>query len=265
MKHRITFFFLEGLAVGVAALLAHNAQSQNVLYNNTGGLGGTSAQAGDFTYAGTTAGTSSGEIGNEVVLKGGTAGAYTGQADYISSFEVQYFLNGTTFSGSSPEVTLNFYQMTGPVTANSAGQPTPVQIFTDGPFPLSAFTANLSGPDQTLTWTLPNIAVPADFTWTIAFSGIGASGMNAGMSIFNGPTQTISGHSVPVPAVGGNYNDAWQLSGGNWSLQQSGSGIPAGVGLQFGTLIEGTAVPEPSTIALGVIGACTLLARRRKS
>jgi hypothetical protein len=131
-------------------------------------------------------------------------------------------------------------------------------LYSSGFTTLTAFTP-ASG--QTLTYN-PDVTVPADFTWTLVFSGV-PSGDSAGLSIFNSSTKNVSG--IPTPAIGGNYNDAWVNSGSfsspSWSLIQSAS--PNNPGLQFGALV--TAVPEPSTIALGVIGACSFLARRRKS
>lgn len=244
MKNRITFFFLNGLAAGVVALLAQNAQGQ-IVYNNTGQSGGDSSEVGNYSFG--NGGNS--EAGNEIVLGSGT-GSYT-----LSTFEFQFFLTGTTFSGS-PSVELNFYANTGAAVSGYAS-PATTPLYSSGFSPISAFT-DASG--DTLTYTLPaGTVVPADFTWTVAFSGVPA-GDTAGLSIFN--SSTVNTHGVPLPAIGGNYNDAWVNNGGTWTLVQStpNANDP---GLQFGAIA--TAVPEPSTIALGVMGACGLLARRRKS
>jgi hypothetical protein len=237
MKNRITSVFLQGLTVSVAAFLAQTAYCQ---YNNTGASGGTSSEVGNYTY-------NNGEVGNEVVLGSGT-GLYD-----ISQFDVQFFLTGTTLSGTE-QAELNFYSEP---TPNTTGAAPGALLFTSGFSPITAFTP-ASGDQMIYNITADNI--PADFTWTITFQGIG-SGESAGLSIFN--SSTLNGSGVPVPAVGGNFNDAWVNTGGVWSLIQS-SPNPNNPGLQFGALITGTQVPEPSTIALGVIGACAFIARRRK-
>ncbi len=92
--------FLHALAVGVAALLAQNAQSQSVVYNNTSGYNG------NLTF-------NNAEAGNEVVLAG-SAASY-----YVTQFQVQFDLVN---SGDSPlsgtptgneEVEVNFYKNDG--------------------------------------------------------------------------------------------------------------------------------------------------------
>jgi len=251
MKNRITFLLLQGLAAGVVAMLAQDVQGQ-VLYNNTGQTVGTSVgtstQYGNYSFG--NGGNS--QAGNEIVVGNGVS-----QYD-ITSFAVQFFLTGTTFSGT-PTVTLSFYYNNGAAVSGYASPGTPLYSST---YTATAFTP-ASG--QTLTFT-PNIVTKdADFTWTLTFSGVPA-GDSAGLSIFN--SSTINGSGVPVPATGANYNDAWvntsTTSTPSWSLVQS-SPNPNNPGLQFGALVQGSAVPEPSTITLGLLGACGFLARRRKS
>jgi len=254
MKNRITFLFLQGLAAGVVAILAQTAQGQ-VIYNNTGQTVGTSVgtsvQEGNYSFGNN----GNQEVGNEIVLGNGS-GVYD-----ITSFAVQFFLTGTTLSGNE-QVTLNFYLDNGAANSTSGGQQTPKQlIWTSGPSTLSAFT---SAAGAALIYTPDVTVTDPDFTWTLTFSGIndGVTGETAGLSIFNSQNKV---NGIPVPATGGNYNDAWVNNGGTWSLNQANSGDP---GLQFGAIAQtGTPlpVPEPSTIALGVLGACGFLARRRKS
>ena len=188
------------------------------------------------------------QVGNEIVLGNGVS-SYD-----ITSFAFQFFLTGTTFSGT-PTVTLNFYLNNSPNTFN--GNPDPGTKVYSSTYTATAFTA-ASG--ATLTFN-PNVTVPADFTWTVTFSGV-PSGDSAGLSIFN--SSTVNGSGVPIPSVGGNYNDAWVNSGSGWSLIQS-SPNPNSPGLQFGAIAQSSSVPEPSTIVLGVLGACGFIARRRKS
>lgn len=251
MKNRITFFFLQGLAVSAVAFLGQDAKAQTTLYDNS-----TTTQAGNYSYS---LNGGFGEVGNEIVLAGGPD-------DYISSFGFQFFFTGSGTPSGSPSVTLNFYENNGgPVSGFPNTQfPAASPVFSQS-FALTAFTGSTPGigsGQATLTFN-PDVIVDQDFTWTVSFSGV-ASGESAGLSIFNG-TKNSSG--VPIPATGYNYNDAWvnsaaQGAAPSWSLVQANTGDP---GLQFAAVASGTPVPEPTTIALGIIGAGSFLARRRKS
>jgi hypothetical protein len=218
--------FLQALAVGAVVLLAQNAQSQGTVYNNS------TTYNGNFDFA---AGT---QVGNEVVLAG------SGPSYALSTFQVQFNLNGTGTPNASDAVKLLLYNNTGGVV-QGANSPGATPVYDSGFSSLTAFTAG-----SVLTYTLPaNTVVKQDFTWVLEFQGV-PSGETAGLGLF-GPT-----------TVGFNYHDAWENSGSGWALDVAGTGNPA---LEFGAVITATAVPEPSTIVLGVMGACAFLARRRKN
>ena len=218
--------FLQALAVGAVALLAQNAQSQGIVYNNS------TTYNGNFDFA---AGT---QVGNEVVLAG------SGPSYDVSTFQVQFNLNGTGTPNASDAVKLLLYNNTGGVV-QGVNSPGATPVYDSGFSALTAFTAG-----SVLTYTLPaNTVVNQDFTWVLEFQGV-PSGETAGLALF-GPT-----------TVGFNYHDAWENSGSGWALDVAGTGNPA---LEFGAVITATAVPEPSTIVLGVMGACAFLARRRKN
>jgi hypothetical protein len=226
MNKRPSPLFLRALAVGAVALLAQSAQSQTIVYNNS------TTYNGNFDFA---AGT---QVGNEVLLAG-SASSYA-----LTTFQVQINLNGTGTPNASDAVDLRLYNNTGPVV-QGANSPGATPVYDSGFSSLSSFTAG-----SVLTYTLPaNTVVNQDFTWVLDFQGVpAASGETAGLALF-GPT-----------TVGYNYHDAWENSGSGWTLQEASGSNPA---LEFGAVI--TAVPEPSTIVLGVMGACALLARRRKN
>jgi hypothetical protein len=235
-------FFLHALAVGVGAFLAQDAQSQSVLYDNTADF-----QA-NFIVDNNT-------IGNEVVLAGSSP------MDFISSLTFQFSLvnNGASPLSGSPsgteEVELTLLQNNG-APFGSTSYLTPNTVLYSSTF-LNLKTLGLSTFTQGENLTFnPNVTVPQDFTWVVTFEGV-PSTETAGLAIFNAPAG---------PSVGGNYQDAWYLPGaiggsGAWSLNVANSG-PS---LQFGATLTGTAVPEPSTIALGLMGASAFLVRRRKA
>jgi hypothetical protein len=231
MKNRFTPFFVSALSVGAVALVCQNAQAQTDLYDNTT----TTYSGANFNFDSGLPGTAS--AGNEVVLTGVGATAYT-----VSQFAVQIDFTGTgTPTGS---VDVQFLQNDG-VAFNGYNSPSTV-LWDAGSTALTSFS---TGGGEVLTYTVPNISVPQDFTYVVSFSGLSATEV-AGLSIYGTAT------------VGQDHNDAWVNTAGSWSLVQAGAGEPSP---QFGAQIKGTVVPEPSTIALGLMGACGFLARRRKN
>jgi hypothetical protein len=55
------------------------------------------------------------------------------------------------------------------------------------------------------------------------------------------------------PTVGSSLNDYWQFSGGTWNLMTNT--LP----MNFAALFQAGAVPEPSTVLLGIVGGLSLL------
>lgn len=93
-----------------------------------------------------------------------------------------------------------------------------------------------------------NVYAPMDqLTWTVQFTGITGNEI-AGLTLYDPPT------------VGSSFNDYWEKVGGTFVTKTS-TGPDAAVA-NFGATV--TAVPEPSTVALGLLGAVALLIRRRK-
>jgi hypothetical protein len=226
MKNRFTLSFIQALAVAAIVALAQSAHSQSTLYDNTATYSGAA-----FNYS-TVGGTVS--AGNEVVLAGASP------SDTITQFQVQYDFTGSGTPAAT--VDASFYANTG-AAFNGYATPAATTLWDAGNFTLTSFT---TGAGNTLTYTVPSTVVPKDFTWVVTFSGL-AAGQQAGLSLY-GPA-----------ATGLNYHDAWINSGTGWSLVQASGSNPA---LEFGAKISG--VPEPSTIAMGVMGACAFLVRRFK-
>jgi len=238
MNNRTMRFSLGALAVGAIALLAQNAQSQSVVYNNT------TTFTGDFNYG-------NNQAGNEVILAGSTSG------DEITSFAFQYdFLNSSGTTAGTPAggetASLTFYQNWGTASStkfNGYTVPqTPALFTTTTPVSIAGgFTTGSTITFSTANGGLPagGVDVPQIFTWTVTFAGIGGS-ENAGLALFAPAT------------VGQNYNDAWYGAAGTsptWSLDVASGSNPA---LTFGATV--TAVPEPSSLGLFAMGGFGLLA-----
>jgi hypothetical protein len=107
---------------------------------------------------------------------------------------------------------------------------------------------NLSPYTPTLAMNT-QLTLPTDFTVVFTFTGIDP--LNTfGFQLFN-PT-----------VVGTNYGDYW-VNSGSWGLYTNAS-YPSGVGMR----LTGSAdpVPEPSVIAMGVLGGAlmTYAIRRRR-
>lgn len=91
-----------------------------------------------------------------------------------------------------------------------------------------------------------SVTVPNSFTWSVSFKGIDFN-ETAGLLLFNPPT------------TGSSFDDFWvKNSDGTWSTFLVDSGAtPANFGARV------TAVPEPSTYAMALLGAAALLGYRR--
>ena len=228
MKNRFTPLFIHVLSVGAVAFLCQNAQSQSfTVYND-------SAVYSHANFNFDSGSASSDSAGQEIVL--GNVGANA----TITQFQVQIDFTGTgTPTGS---VDVGFYQNNGALFNGYASPGT--QLWDAGSTPLTAFT---TGGGSTLTYTVPNIVVPKDFTYIVTFNGL-TSTEAAGLSIYG------------TASTGLNYHDAWVDTGTGYVLQEAIGSEPT---LEFGATMSG--VPEPSTVVLGVMGACAFLARRRKN
>jgi hypothetical protein len=215
--------------------MAQSAHSQQVLYNNT------------TTYANANFDPASGvTFGNEVVLSTGAPN------DSISQFEFQFNLTGTAAFTGAEDIDVTFYENNSSTLVNGSHAPGTV-LWTSGNSTLASQGLAAYTAGNTLTYTVPNVVVPVDFTWAVTFSNLQA-GDSAGLGLYN-----------PV-TVGFNYDDAWVETGGVWALDKASSGAPYLFGGEVtGTPTSAAVLPEPSTIVLAVMGACGFLARRRKN
>jgi hypothetical protein len=170
------------------------------------------------------------ECGDEIILDTGTL-----PAAQLSGMSFEYFNSG---GNGNERVSLRFYNM---------GQ--------DGKPGTLVYDSGLSGILPTgrhvVTLNGLNVTVNKRFTWTALFTGVeGAEAV--GFSLYS------------PPSVGQDFQDFWEYEAGTWTLK---SLVSPAVG-DFGATFNGTAVPEPGTIAwLGVYGVGAVLlavARQRK-
>jgi hypothetical protein len=241
MRTRL-FAVLLGCALGGFS----SVSAQVVYYSMVNPIGG-----GDGTYLPLGEGSGLGEVGDEIILAPSTPRV-------LSSFSFEYF--GEGFSGDET-VQIRFYRNDGPLDPDGTSHLPQSLLFDSGPF-------SVAGGNHQLV-TLGNlesqgIELPDSFTWSILFSGVGAT-EPAGVLLYN-PPGTPSGSQVlyDLPAVGGNYYEFWVNEGTPespaWSLQYLES-FPT----EFGAEI--TVVPEPwattSVLLLTAAGTVVFLRRRR--
>jgi hypothetical protein len=220
VKARTTLCLLRALAAGASALLAEHAHTPSVLYEDSATFNG------NFNFTQTT----NTMAGNEVILQGASS------ADLITLAEVQIDLinNGVSPLAGLPvgteEVALMFC-LNNAIPFQGITTPGSV-IWSSGFATLSALGLTNFTQGMTLTFS-PNVLVPKDFTWVVAFQNIPA-GESAGLSLYS------------PPIIGTNYPYAWMEIGEGWLFQElppEGSPPP----LTFGAELQGTGYPQPGT------------------
>lgn len=196
-----------------------------------------------------TSGTSTLEVGDEITL-GGTD-------RYISFFDFEYWASATAASfAGDVEARVRFYVNDG---APSQGYNTPnaTPFWDSGWFgnaggtifhPTDSYpfrdTIYFSGADFPTGTLLPS----SSMTWTVQFQGLGAGDV-VGLDLYNPP---VVGEAV------GDFGDYWQNDGaGNWTLLTNSAGI-----MNFGATMQAT--PEPSSLALSLLGGVSLLIAMRR-
>jgi hypothetical protein len=193
------------------------------------------------TYLGQRAPTTGNTYGDEVNL------TTTTTFRQLYQFKFEYWLGHE--ANLNETATVAFYKNDGPEYISGSGILTPGAT----PFYTTSFSIT-SGQHTVVIDASPNgldnsVILPNKFTWTVTFGGIDGS-EQVGLLLYNPPT------------VGTSLDDYWEKVGTTWTLKtfNSSSGGPIA---NFGAQI--VAIPEPSTIALGFIGAAVLgfLARRR--
>lgn len=188
------------------------------------------------SYSGTYLNPGTQEVGDEVILGGVDR--------LLQHFIFEYY--GTGFSGNE-QYRIRFYNNDGAFIGNGTYLPG-TSFFDSGLQSLAA----PSDPSNRNTYDLDlsgqGILLPERFTWSIQFSGI-TGGEVAGISLYN------------PPSVGLSENDFWFNNAGSWELRGTNP-----TAFNFGAQI--TAVPEPSTYVLAILGGIcgfALITRRKKA
>jgi hypothetical protein len=168
----------------------------------------------------------------------------------LTDFSFEYWgansIHPDSFTGTI-EARVQFYLNNGTPSFN--GYATPGTSFYDSgffsvPTPTTRSTFDFTAGVDFPAWGLVMPAV-SNMTWSVQFVGMGA-GDSVGLDIYSPPT------------VGQDYPDYWQNNGGaGWALMTN---TPP---MDFAARMDAT-VPEPSTLALAVVGGLGLLVFARR-
>jgi len=175
------------------------------------------------------------EVGDEIILDG--------TARWLSEFSFEYWgANSESEIEFAGPVTarIRFYLNDGPAIPDVDDAFAPSTLFFDsGTFSIDptlraslTFTNFVNGVDVALETPLPD-----SFTWSVQFSGLGLTD-TAGVTIYSPPT------------IGNSADDYWVNDGTSWTLQTNVVSIDLAARV--------AAVPEPSSILLGLLGLLTL-------
>jgi hypothetical protein len=168
-----------------------------------------------------------GEYGDQIFLAGSDR--------RISDFQFDYFVSANANGNETGD--LRMYRNDGGATGTAPGS----LIYSSGDF-------SLDKGFQTVVAQALSVTVPNTFTWTVVFKGVDA-GEQVGLRLFNPPT------------VGASLDDYWfKNPDSTWSTLVIDGGATPG---NFSARI--TAVPEPSTLALALLGGLSVLSFRRYS
>jgi hypothetical protein len=179
-------------------------------------------------------------VGDEIILGGTYRTAF--------SFEFQYYGNNFHTGGiTNEQFRVQFLNNDGSLLGGSTYLPNSV-FYDSGWQNLAAPITPTGVNNYYIDLSSLSLVLPEHFTWTVQFQGIDA-GEIAGVSLFD------------PPVVGNNFDDYWFDNGTTWELRGT-NGIPISFGAQV------TAVPEPSTYVLAILGGLcgfALVSRRKRS
>ena len=139
---------------------------------------------------------------------------------------------------------------TGPNGTTTIGQMTMVGMVTNSASSVPLFVGTFNGGNPyTITPSTPNAQIAFAFAaWSIS----------TGALTYDAAKLASTGYATDTPSFGQNYT----LGGFGSPPSLPGATFGSGAGQINGLML--TPVPEPSTLALGLLGAAALLMRRRK-
>ena len=180
------------------------------------------------------------QVGNEIIL--------AGTDRYLTGFSFEYWELNT--SGSQVQADVQFYLNNGTLF-NGYAMPGSTSFFDSGWFNVSATarsTEVFSIADGDFGAGGLFLPVESNMTWTVQFRGMQTGLDSAGVDLYGPPT------------VGSAYGDYWQKTGLNtWALMNN-SAFPS-LASDFAAVMT---VPEPSSMALSVLGGMGLLIMVRR-
>lgn len=192
------------------------------------------------------------EIGEQIWLGTGST------PEYLTNFSFEIYTPESTFEGSvqadvrlyeNNNTPFNGYNTPGPLFYDSGLFSVQPPIST-GPYTSGLLIFELSDLQSGTLPLDPNYVLPANFTFTITFSGLGVD-------------DTIYMPTFDPPQVGANAGDFWYNVSDTWELVTNNVG-PLAFGAEFYGSPSPT--PEPTVLCLGALGVAALavIARRRQ-
>ena len=221
---RTTSNLLKCLAV-FSALLPFSTSAQSIVYDN-------SSNDLNRTYLPTTANGT--EFGDEINL--GLGGRT------VTNFKFEYFLGATASNNETVQLFLRAND--GPLITRTNPDGTTFQVASPGTILYTSPVLSLQSGFQTAEASGFEVTVPDTLTWSVTFNGID-TGEVAGLRVYSPPT------------VGSSFADFWQKNDGTWNTYLFDN--PAGPA-NFAARV--TAVPEPTTMALGLLAGLSFLGYR---
>lgn len=181
-----------------------------------------------------------------------------GTARYVNEITIMYGAVGPAVSGTPGQYRIRIYANDGnlSIPSSTTSQRPSTLLWSSDLLPVVS-----SAPNATLaSISVPNVLVPDRFTWTVEFYNMAQTASNgAGLVIANPVTIGAVLPGVFAPVVG-SYADFWvrQVAGNDnsWALSQVGNN-------PVNFYVRVNAVPEPATVALGVLGVAALVWRFR--
>ena len=204
-------------------------------------LGASSAFAGTIF---STTGDGTGYLGFGTSISTGHQGFEFG--DEVVMPTAGYLFTGLSFTYNAPSAggtaTLNIYDNAGGALVNGVSHPNTLLLTSPG-IPLQAGVNT-----ATVSYGGGDFVLPERFTYTVSFSGNTTAGL-----LIGGNTSTVGNPHENVGLAGADF---WQRTGpgaDDWALNQ----ISGSYG-NFKVTVTAN-VPEPTTVALGVLGAAVLV------